>query len=143
MGKKISKEEESNQKSMKKKKSALRKALKFVAGTGVCVGAGALLLSALLLLVLQNTYFTVSGITGEILDRALEYYRLVPINAFLTIVVFYLEQMVYSDGDELCNNICYGFQIGGNVVASIILARFMGMKGIILGSVIGNSLHYC
>ena len=43
MGKKISKEEESNQKSMKKKKSALRKALKFVAGTGVCVGAGALL----------------------------------------------------------------------------------------------------
>ena len=41
MGKKISKEEESNQKSMKKKKSALRKALKFVAGTGVCVGAGA------------------------------------------------------------------------------------------------------
>ena len=43
MGKKISKEEESNQKSMKKKKSALCKALKFVVGTGVCVGAGALL----------------------------------------------------------------------------------------------------
>ena len=107
---------------------------------GLIISIGIGLLSALLLLVLQNTYFTVSGITGEILDRALEYYRLVPINAFLTIVVFYLEQMVYSDGDELCNNICYGFQIGGNVVASIILARFMGMKGIILGSIIGNSL---
>ena len=107
---------------------------------GLIISIGIGLLSALLILVLQNTYFAVSGITGEILDRALEYYRLVPINAFLTIVIFYLEQMVYSDGDELCNNICYGFQIGGNIIASIILTRFMGMKGIILGSIIGNSL---
>ena len=107
---------------------------------GLIISIGIGLLSALLILILQNTYFAVSGITGEILDRALEYYRLVPINAFLTIVIFYLEQMVYSDGDELCNNICYGFQIGGNIIASIILTRFMGMKGIILGSIIGNSL---
>ena len=71
---------------------------------------------------------------------ALQYYRLMPLNAFLTIVIFYLEQMVYSDGDELCNNICYGFQIGGNILCSILLTRFMGMTGIILGSVIGNGL---
>jgi Na+-driven multidrug efflux pump len=102
------------------------------------IGLG--LISALLILVLQDTYFRVSGVTGDILENALKYYRLVPINAFLTIVIFYLEQMVYSDGDELCNNICYGFQIGGNVVFSVILTRFLGMTGIILGSVIGNSL---
>jgi hypothetical protein len=48
--------------------------------------------------------------------------------------------MVYSDGDELCNNICYGFQIGGNIICSVVLTRFLGMTGIILGSVIGNSL---
>ncbi len=102
----------------------------------VCMG----LLSALLILVFQDTYFRVSGVTGDILENALKYYRLVPINAFLTIVIFYLEQMVYSDGDELCNNICYGFQIGGNIVCSVILTRLMGMTGIILGSVIGNSL---
>ena len=48
--------------------------------------------------------------------------------------------MVYSDGDELCNNICYVFQIGGNIVLSIILTNFFGMTGIILGSVIGNGL---
>ena len=47
---------------------------------------------------------------------------------------------VYSDGDELCNGICYGFQIGGNIICSIILASFMGMAGIILGSVVGNAL---
>lgn len=54
--------------------------------------------------------------------------------------VFYLEQMVYSDGDELCSNICYGFQIGGNIICPIILTSFLGMQGIILGSVIGNEL---
>ena len=107
---------------------------------GLIVSIGLGLISALLIFLLQNAYFRVSGITGDILENALQYYRLVPINAFLTIVIFYLEQMVYSDGDELCNNICYGFQIGGNVIFSIILTRFMGMTGIILGSVIGNSL---
>ena len=107
---------------------------------GLIISIGMGLLSGLLIFALQNTYFSVCGVTGEILERALEYYRLVPINAFLTIVIFYLEQMVYSDGDELCNNICYGFQIGGNIVCSIILTRFLGMKGVILGSVIGNGL---
>lgn len=109
-------------------------------GQGLILSIGLGLISALLILVLQNTYFRVSGVTGDILENALKYYRLVPINAFLTIVIFYLEQMVYSDGDELCNNICYGFQIGGNVIFSVILTRFLGMTGIILGSVIGNSL---
>ena len=59
---------------------------------------------------------------------------------FIRILIFYLEQMVYSDGDELCNNICYVFQIGGNILFSILLTKHMGMTGIILGSVIGNGL---
>ena len=109
-------------------------------GQGLIISIGIGLLSALLIFTFQNVYFSVSGVTGDILNNALQYYRLIPINAFLTIVIFYLEQMVYSDGDELCNNICYGFQIGGNIICSIILAKYMGMTGIILGSVIGNSL---
>ena len=109
-------------------------------GQGLIISIGIGLISALLIFSLQNVYFGLSGVTGDILDRALEYYRFLPINVFLTIVIFYLEQMVYSDGDELCNNICYGFQIGGNIICSIILTNFLGMTGIILGSVIGNSL---
>ncbi|MBQ6430548.1 MAG: hypothetical protein IJJ99_01535 [Oscillospiraceae bacterium] len=109
-------------------------------GQGLIISIGIGLLSALLIFFFQNTYFSVSGVTGDTLEQALQYYRFVPINAFLTIVIFYLEQMVYSDGDELCNNICYGFQIGGNIICSIILTKFLGMTGIILGSVIGNSL---
>lgn len=109
-------------------------------GQGLIISIGIGLLSALLIFVFQNAYFNISGVTGDILDRALEYYRFLPINAFLTIVIFYLEQMVYSDGDELCNNICYAFQIGGNIIFSVILTNYLGMTGIILGSVIGNSL---
>ena len=109
-------------------------------GQGLIISIGIGLLSALSIFLLQNAYFGMSGITGDILDKALQYYRFVPINAFLTIVIFYLEQMVYSDGDELCNNICYGFQIGGNIICSVILTKHLGMTGIILGSIIGNSL---
>lgn len=109
-------------------------------GQGLIVSIGIGLLSALLIFTFRDAYFSVSGVSGEILENALKYYRFMPINAFLTIVIFYLEQMVYSDGDELCNNICYGFQIGGNVICSVILASFLGMTGIILGSIIGNSL---
>lgn len=109
-------------------------------GQGLIISISIGLISALTIFFIQDIYFSVNNITGDILDKALQYYRLAPINAFLTIVIFYLEQMVYSDGDELCNNICYAFQIGGNIVCSIILAKFYGMVGIILGSVIGNSL---
>ena len=109
-------------------------------GQGLIISVSIGLISALAILLFQNVYFSANGITGEILDNALKYYRFLPINAFLTIVIFYMEQMVYSDGDEFCNNLCYVFQIGGNVVLSIILAKFYGMTGIILGSVIGNGL---
>ncbi len=109
-------------------------------GQGLIISVGVGLLTGLLIFLFQDVYFSANGVTGEILENAREYYRLVPINAFLTVVVFYLEQMVYSDGDELCNNICYGFQIGGNIICSIILTKYLGMTGIILGSVIGNGL---
>ena len=109
-------------------------------GQGLIISVGIGMISAFLILALRSVYFSMNGVTGDILEKALRYYRFLPINAFLTIVIFYLEQMVYSDGDELCNNICYGFQIGGNVICSVILAKFLGMTGIILGSVIGNSL---
>ena len=109
-------------------------------GQGLIISIGIGLISALFIFVFKNAYFSLSGVAGDTLENALQYYRFVPINAFLTIVIFYLEQMVYSDGDELCNNICYGFQIGGNIICSVILTKFLGMTGIILGSVIGNTL---
>ncbi len=109
-------------------------------GQGLIISIGMEIISALLIFVFRGTYFNMCGVTGDIFENAIRYYRWIPVNAFLTIVIFYLEQMVYSDGDELVNNICYGFQIGGNIICSVILARHMGMTGIIMGSIIGNSL---
>lgn len=109
-------------------------------GQGLIISFSIGLLSALAIFLMRGVYFNLNGVAGEIREEALKYYMFMPINAFLTIVIFYLEQMVYSDGDELCNNVCYVFQIGGNIVCSVVLAKFMGMTGIILGSIIGNSL---
>ena len=117
-----------------------RKRADEIYGQGLIISISIGLIPALTILFIQDIYFSANGITGDILENALKYYRFVPINAFLTIVIFYLEQMVYSDGDELCNNICYVFQIGGNIVLSVVLTKFFGMTGIILGSVIGNGL---
>ena len=111
-------------------------------GQGLIISLSIGLLSALILFLTRDAYFSMNGVTGEIRDLALQYYALTPINALMTIFLFYLEQMVYSDGDELCNNICYVFQIGGNIVCSFILANFMGMTGIILGSIIGNCTRH-
>ncbi len=109
-------------------------------GQGLIISISIGLISALTIFFIRDSYFGINDIRGDILNNALQYYRLCPINAFLTILIFYLEQMVYSDGDELCNNICYVFQIGGNILFSIFLTKYMGMTGIILGSVIGNGL---
>ena len=109
-------------------------------GQGLIISLSIGLISALILFLIRDVYFSVNGVSGEIYTQAARYYALAPVNAFLTITVFYLEQMVYSDGDEVCNNICYVFQIGGNIVCSVILAKFLGMTGIILGSIIGNGL---
>ena len=109
-------------------------------GQGLIISISIGLISALTIFFIRDSYFWINDIKGDILNNALQYYRLCPINAFLTILIFYLEQMVYSDGDELCNNICYVFQIGGNILFSIFLTNHIGMTGIILGSVIGNGL---
>ena len=109
-------------------------------GQGLIISISIGLISAITIFLIRDVYFSINAVSGEILAQALNYYTLTPLNTLLTIVVFYLEQMVYSDGDELCNNICYIFHIGGNLVCSVVLASHMGMAGIILGSVIGNGL---
>lgn len=91
-----------------------------------------------LLVLSQDVYFKANGVIGEIYELACVYYRLTPINAALSVMVAYLTQMVYTDGDEAVNNLSYGLQIGGNIIMSVILAYFYGMTGIILGSIIGN-----
>ena len=64
-------------------------------GQGLIVSIGIGLISALLIFAFQNVYFSVSGIQGETLEKALQYYKLLPVNAFLTIVWVHITS-VYS-----------------------------------------------
>ena len=109
-------------------------------GQGLILSAAIAALSSLLLVLLRDVYFKACGISGEIHDLASVYYRWTPLNAALSVMVNYLSQMVYTDGDETCNNVCYGCQIGGNILFSVLLASRFGMLGIILGTIIGNAL---
>lgn len=109
-------------------------------GQGLILSIAIAVFSALALALGRETYFRANGVTGEIFELASAYYRWTPLNAALSVMVNYLTQMVYTDGDETCNNISYGLQIGGNIVLSVILARPLGMAGIILGTIFGNVL---
>ena len=68
-------------------------------GQGLIISLSIGLLSAIAIFLMRGVYFNLSGVAGEIRAEALKYYMLMPLNAFLTIVIFYLEEMVYSDGD--------------------------------------------
>ena len=109
-------------------------------GQGLILSGAISVMGALLLILLRDMYFKANGINGEIYELALVYYRWTPLNAVLNVMVSYLSQMVYADGDETCNNVCYGCQIGGNILFSVLLASRFGMLGIILGTIIGNAL---
>ena len=109
-------------------------------GQGLILSIAIAAFSASALALGRELYFRANGVTGEIYELASAYYRWTPLNAVLNVTVNYLTQMVYTDGDETCNNISYGCQIGGNIILSVLLARSLGMAGIILGTIIGNVL---
>ncbi len=112
-------------------------------GQGLILSIGVAAASALLLILFRSAYFRFNGVEGEIYELAVVYYRWMPLNAALSVPVGYLTQMVYTDGDEVCNNVAYLLQIGGNLLFSILLAPKLGMLGIILGTIIGNALGLC
>jgi len=109
-------------------------------GQGLVLSAAIAVSGALLLVLFGDAYFRRRGITGDIYRLATGYYQWLPMDLILDIMISYLSQLVYSDGDELCNNIALGLRIVGNIVLSITLARSMGIAGIMLGTVIGNAL---
>ena len=85
-------------------------------GQGLILSIAIAAFSALALALGREVYFRANGVTGEIYELASAYYRWTPLNAVLSVTVNYLTQMVYTDGDETCNNISYCCQIVGNIV---------------------------
>lgn len=86
----------------------------------------------------RNLFFDSIAIKGQVRFYAEEYlyfykftYFLYPLNELLAI-------MVIKDGDDTTCNICNGFMFFANIGLSIILAKFMGVRGIGLGTFIGT-----
>lgn len=92
------------------------------------------------LLLLKGPYFSASGMSDMILDYAGEYYRLLPVCSIVIILSTFLEAMVFADGDEQLQTMCYVAQIGGNIALSVFFAMHMGIFGIMLGTVVGYAL---
>ena len=92
------------------------------------------------LLLIREPYFAASGMSGTILDSAGEYYRLLPVCSIFIILSVFLEAMVFADGDEQLQTMCYVAQIGGNIGLSVIFALRMGIFGIMVGTVVGYAL---
>ena len=109
-------------------------------GQGLIISISIAAGSALLLVLGHDLYFRMNGVSGEIYELAEAYYRYTPVNSVLSVLVYYLTEMVYTDGDVKCNNVSYVLQIGGNIIFSVILAGSHGMAGIIIGTMIGNVL---
>ena len=109
-------------------------------GQGLVISVGISAVTAFLLMVCKDVYFSTNKITGEVYELASAYYRWTPLNAVLFVMNSYLTKLVYTDGDEKSTNLSYAFQIGGNLLFSILLVRRFGMVGIILGTIIGNAL---
>ena len=109
-------------------------------GQGVTLTLSVALISMATLFLCRNVYFDALGVSSEIRGLAEEYYRLVPVNAALSVLFAYYSQMVYTDGDESVNTVSYILQIVSNIIASVMLVRILGMVGIILGTIIGNIL---
>ncbi len=109
-------------------------------GQGLVISIVISAVTAFLLVVCRGVYFSTNKITGEVYTLASAYYRWTPLNAVLFVMNSYLTKLVYTDGDEKSTNLSYAFQIGGNLLFSILLVRRLGMVGIILGTIIGNAL---
>ena len=115
-----------------------RKRANQIYGMGMIVSVICAVLVSALLFLFREKYLHFCGASGVILTYAGEYFRLLPLCAALQIIRFYLEETVYSDGDENLEVLCYIVQFIGNIVLSILLTKVMGIRGIILGTIVGN-----
>lgn len=97
---------------------------------------------ALFLLVFlgENAYFGFMNPSETVGAYAREYYRYYRFIILLYPLYALLNDMVYSDGDELICNCSYVTQIGVNIPVSISLCKKIGVGGASLGTLIGTVL---
>lgn len=109
-------------------------------GQGVILAAAAGILMMVGMLLGKELFFRFFNPSAEVLQYAKPYYEWFVLVALLMPIYSVLVDIVYNDGDMLLCNLSYLFQVGGNILFSILLCRWLGMAGVCLGTVIGNLL---
>lgn len=88
----------------------------------------------------ENAYFGFMDPSEAVEEYARAYYGHYRFVILLYPLYALLNDMVYSDGDELICNGSYAAQIGVNIPASILLCKKIGVGGASLGTLIGTVL---
>lgn len=106
----------------------------FGQGVILSVIAGAVL--SLVLCVFREPLFALLDISRDLVVLTESFYKWFVLLAFLIPLNNLLQEMVYVDGDtQICNLSCISLT-AVNIVASVLLAKHIGMEGVALGSVI-------
>ena len=85
-----------------------------------------------------NAYLRSSSLSAEILAQATGYLSWMRFTILVMPIQMLIGAAVYYDGDESISNIANVVQGIGNIVFSVILSRYMGIRGIGLASFLFN-----
>ena len=107
-----------------------------VFGMGIALSAGMGAALFVLTSLFGDVYLKMSRPSAAVLDQALRYLHLIRFTMLLQPLQMLLNGMVYVDGDETVSSISSITQGIGNVAASLILSRFMGIRGVALGTLL-------
>ncbi|MBO4374273.1 MAG: hypothetical protein J5829_04115 [Lachnospiraceae bacterium] len=105
-------------------------------GMGIIAVSAVSILMSFLLICFGDLYLLSCKASPEIYELAKEYFFFLPLYAPLLIFDCYLDQIVYSDGDGLLETINYAVRIVSNVILSIVLGKLMGIRGVMLATVL-------
>jgi Na+-driven multidrug efflux pump len=107
-----------------------------VFGMGLILSVGMGVVLFVLMSLFGAAYLKMSRPSAAVLDQALRYLHLMRFTMLLLPLQMLINSMVYVDGDETVSTVSSITQGIGNVAASLILSRFMGIEGVALGTIL-------
>ena len=110
----------------------------FSEGVIMAVASGLILTISLILL--RNNIVSALNLTPSTQAYLIEYYRIIVFYFMLAPISALLDNIVVADGGERLSTILNSLQIIGNVVLSVVLAYYFGVRGIAAATVLCKTL---
>ena len=105
-------------------------------GMGIALSAGMGAALFLLMSLFGETYLRLCQPSAAELEQALRYLHWMRFSMLVLPFQMLLMGMVFADGDETVSTASSMIQSIGNVAASLVLSRFMGIEGVALGTLL-------